>query len=81
MHKHAMDTCFKITDYKVVNGKCVLNGLWINLGFVESHPIHQEVISINAEDFVHWKYCINPELQCLRNAKWVKILNYEQLIS
>ena len=73
-HKEFKDVCFEVRKSFDVGHKVKLNGEWINMGFVKSYHIGvRQNLVILKEDYSNWLYCVNSQIECLRNAEWKPI--------
>lgn len=53
------------------NQRMEVIGDWINLGFERSFLIgERQKIRKTKSYFDQWQVCLDPELTCLRNARW-----------
>lgn len=67
-HKRSLDVCFKLI--KVYPAWKKYKGYWINMGFVSSWPIEARTHTLKIDNIHDWEKCLEPELKCLRYAKW-----------
>lgn len=80
-HKSSMDVCFQIMNLEKTDQNKPINmqdaykiiGTWINMGFTSSFPIQNETITITSDSLKEWEFCADPDVKCLRDAKWIKL--------
>lgn len=71
-----MDVAFEVTSMHSNNNVHKITGYWLNMGFQETYPIFingqpaKQSFEVSVEEFKNWKLCQEPELKCIRNARW-----------
>ena len=70
-HREFKDVAIKVLSVTVNSSGYTIHGTWVNLGQVNSYPLHIETdLVIMKDDERDWAICLEPKLDFLRNAKW-----------
>jgi len=69
-----MDVAFEVTKVRGPygpNGRVNVTGQWVNQGYVQSWPLGiRQTLKLTAAQLAGWQICLDPQLPCLRNARW-----------
>ena len=67
-HEKFLDVAVYVTKHLLTEESLIIDGFWVNLGFVSSFVICKlpEPIIINLKDKNQWLYHISPSDECYR---------------
>ena len=70
-HIKFRDTAILIKKVFRLPHKIKITGQYINQGFAKTWPLGVKAkLSISIENLKDWAICMEPDLKCIRQAKW-----------